>query len=425
MLALKDGPQLSGELAVSERSLGLYPQFRFCPQGVVGAVFVVAGADRIAHMFDRSMPGPDALRGLSDAALITGIQDWARATAAADARRLAGIAELVARRCTDEHPDWACDDWDACAAEISCALTVGHGRASGQMDLAVTLRDRLPHIGALFLAGDLPTRTVDTITRRTALVTDHDALAALDTHLAEQAVHWGPLSQYKLEQAVDAAVQRHDPAAVRRTRYTTRGRDFTIGDPNDTTGTTSVWGRLSTHDAALLQAAVNALVHSVCDDDPRTQAQRRADAFGALAVHATALACHAATPPAPPTPAPTGSPPASSSTSSPTPTPWPPNPTHSYTATTTATTTLTVMVGGDGDGDGGDGDGDDGDGGPNAPEGPHGPPPDVPGSGSPKPGPTGPAQPIPGPTTRTRIRHRHRHGPHQHTRNPGALRQPG
>ncbi len=179
------------------------------------------------------MPGPDALRGLSDAALITGIQDWARATAAADARRLAGIAELVARRCTDEHPDWACDDWDACAAEISCALTVGHGRASGQMDLAVTLRDRLPHIGALFLAGDLPTRTVDTITRRTALVTDHDALAALDTHLAEQAVHWGPLSQYKLEQAVDAAVQRHDPAAVRRTRYTTRGRDFTIGDPND------------------------------------------------------------------------------------------------------------------------------------------------------------------------------------------------
>ena len=250
-------------------------------------------------MFDRSMPGPDALRGLSDAALITGIQDWARATAAADARRLAGIAELVARRCTDEHPDWACDDWDAWPPKSPAPLTVGHGRASGQMDLAVTLRDRLPHIGALFLAGDLPTRTVDTITRRTALVTDPDALAALDTHLAEQAVHWGPLSQYKLEQAVDAAVQRHDPAAVRRTRYTTRGRDFTIGDPNDTTGTTSVWGRLSTHDAALLQTAVNALVHSVCDDDPRTQAQRRADAFGALAVHATALACQCGNPACP------------------------------------------------------------------------------------------------------------------------------
>ena len=307
----------------------------------------------------------------------------------------------MARRCTDEHPDWACDDWDACAAEISCALTVGHGRASGQMDLAVTLRDRLPHIGALFLAGDLPTRTVDTITRRTALVTDHDALAALDTHLAEQAVHWGPLSQYKLEQAVDAAVQRHDPAAVRRTRYTTRGRDFTIGDPNDATGTTSVWGRLSTHDAALLQAAVNALVHSVCDDDPRTQAQRRADAVGALAVHATALACQCGNPACP---ADTG-------------------PDRVATrflihiladADALAAQPDPLLHGnddgddgdgdgdgddgdgddGDGDGDGDDGDGDDGDGGPNAPGGPHGPPPDVPGSGSPKPGPTGPTGPT-------------------------------
>ena len=78
MLALKDGPQLSGELAVSERSLGLYSQFRFCAQGVVGAVFVVAAAETIECMFDLSMPG--------------------------------------------------------------------HGRASGQMDLAATLRDRLPQI---------------------------------------------------------------------------------------------------------------------------------------------------------------------------------------------------------------------------------------------------------------------------------------
>ena len=437
MLALKDGPQLSGELAVSELSLGLYPQLRFCTQEVVGAVFVVAGANRIAHMFDRSMPGPDALRGLSDAALITGIQDWARATAAADARRLAGIAELVARRCTDEHPDWACDDWDACAAEISCALTVGHGRASGQMDLAVTLRDRLPHLGALFLAGDLPTRTVDTITRRTALVTDHDTLAALDTHLAEQAVHWGPLSQYKLEQAVDAAVQRHDPAAVRRTRHTTRGRDFTIGDPNDTTGTTSVWGRLSTHDAALLQAAVNALVHSVCDDDPRTQAQRRADAFGALAVHATALACQCGNPACPadtgpdrvatrflihiladtdalaaqPDPLLHGNGTAATTTTVMVTTMTVMvttviTATATTVATATATTTTTVTAAD-----------------PMHPRDPTDPLRTFPAAATPNPAPPAPAQPaqpIPGPTTRIR----HRHGRHQHTRNPGALRPP-
>ena len=247
-------------------------------------------------MFDQSRPGPDALHQLSDAALVSAIQRGARQAAAADAFRLAAIAELVRRRCVDEHPDWACDDWDACAAEVACALTLGHGRASGQMDLAVTLRDRLPKIGALFMAGELSTRTVETIARRSYRVTDTEALAALDTEIAEKALRWGPLSQYKLEQAVDAAVERHDPGALHRTRTSSRGRDFTVGDPNDDSGTTSVWGRLSTPDAALVHQRVNAMIRSVCDDDPRTLAQRRADAIGAMAAHASVLACQCGNP---------------------------------------------------------------------------------------------------------------------------------
>jgi hypothetical protein len=250
-------------------------------------------------MFDIAMPGPDTLCGLSDAELVDGIVDWSRATAAAEARKSAAIAELVRRRVKDEHPDWACDDWDACAAELSCALTVSHGRASSQMDLAITLRDRFPQLGALFLAGELSSRTVETIARRTDLVTDDEALAALDTTITAAAVHWGPLSQYKLELAIDAAVQRHDPHAVRRARDAARGRDFTVGDPHDLTGTTSVWGRLSTPDAALLRQAVAALANSVCDDDPRTRAQRRADALGALAARATRLPCRCGNPACP------------------------------------------------------------------------------------------------------------------------------
>src|SRR6478752_6181688 len=179
-------------------------------------------ADRPAHVFDSSMPGPDALGDLDDGALVSAIADWARAASAAEARELAGIAELVRRRCVAEHPDWACDDWDACAAEVSCALTVGHRRASWLMDLAVALRDRLPKIGTLFLAGELPTRTVQTIARRTFLVTDAAALAAVDSEIAAHAVRWGPLSQDKLERAVDAAVDRHDPGAVHRTRMNSR-----------------------------------------------------------------------------------------------------------------------------------------------------------------------------------------------------------
>ncbi len=259
----------------------------------------------VENMFDMSMVGPDALpglsglSGLSEAALIDAVCDWGRVAAAAEARRLAAIAEFTRRRLIDEHPDWACDDWDACAAELSCALTVSHGRASGLMDLAISLRDRLPQVGALFMAGQLPVRTITTIAGRTALVTDPDALAAVDADIADAAVGWGPLSQYKLEQAVDAAVARHDPAGVRRTRAALRSRDFTIGDPDDQTGTTSVWGRLSTADAGLLHQAVAALAASVCDHDPRTRAQRRADAVGALAARATRLPCRCGNPDCP------------------------------------------------------------------------------------------------------------------------------
>lgn len=197
-------------------------------------------------MFDAQWLGPPALRELDDAALVGAVGDWTRASAAAEAHALAAIAELVRRRCIDEHPDWACDDWDACAAELSCALTVGHGRACRQLDLAVTLRDRLPNVGALFLAGILGSRIVTAIAARTALVTDGDALRQVDKLIADQAVRWGVLSQYKLEQAVDAAVDRIDPGAVGRTCSASRDRDFTVGDANDTTGITSVWGRLST-----------------------------------------------------------------------------------------------------------------------------------------------------------------------------------
>ncbi|MBS1692321.1 MAG: DUF222 domain-containing protein [Actinobacteria bacterium] len=240
-------------------------------------------------MFD-TLP-PEAFDVLDDDALVGAIAGWARASAAADGRRLAAIAELVRRRCTDAHPTWACDDWDAAAAELACVLTVSDGRASGQMDLAVTLRDRLPRVGALLLRGEVDTRTATSIAARTALVTDPGALAELDSVIAERATAWGPLSKYKLEQAVDVWVDSIDPGALRRTRNSVRGRDFTIGHPNDQAGTTSVFGRLATPDAALLGERLKAMVHGVCDDDPRTSAQRRADAIGALGAGSTHLSC--------------------------------------------------------------------------------------------------------------------------------------
>ncbi|MFN8227765.1 MAG: DUF222 domain-containing protein [Mycobacterium sp.] len=242
-------------------------------------------------MFDSQPPRPADLRNLSDADLAAGIADWARLTSAAEAAKSAAIAELVRRRCVDEHPDWACDDWDACAAELSCILTVSSRSAAGLMTLAVTLRDRLPKVAALFLDGRVSARTVGTIAWRTNLVVDAGALDAIDTDIAGAAARWGRLSQQKLERAVDAAVARRDPAAVHRVRTGLRNRDFVIGDADDITGMTSIYGRISKADAALLDEAITALINSVCPDDPRTLAQRRSDSMGALAVRATRLPC--------------------------------------------------------------------------------------------------------------------------------------
>ena len=70
---------------------------------------------------------------VGDAELIAAIEDGARAEAAASARRLAAIAELVRRRVDDdERALWAFDPWDGVAAEVAAALNVGHRRASGR-----------------------------------------------------------------------------------------------------------------------------------------------------------------------------------------------------------------------------------------------------------------------------------------------------
>ena len=114
--------------------------------------------------------------------------------------------------------------------------------------------------------------------------------------MAARAAHWGELSDYKLEQAIHFWVDRHDPDAVRRRRVSARSRDLYVGKKNDESDTTAVWGRLYATDAALLDRRLMQLADAVCDDDPRTIAQRRADALGALAAGAARLACRCANP---------------------------------------------------------------------------------------------------------------------------------
>ena len=236
-------------------------------------------------------------RSADDAAVVRAIAESQAAESAAAARRLAAVAELTLRRLAeDDHPQWACDGWDGAAAEVSAALGIGHGRASGQMDLGVSLRERLPRVAALFWAGRVSLRVVSGIVWRTALVTDEEALAAIDAVVADKAGTYEALSQYKLEKAIDVWVDRYDPGALRRARSSVRNRDVTVGDQNPDSGTTAVWGRLYATDAALLERRLAEMARGVCEDDPRTLGERRADALSALAAGAARLSCRCGDP---------------------------------------------------------------------------------------------------------------------------------
>ena len=113
----------------------------------------------------------------------------------------------------------------------------------------------------------------------------------VDALLANDALRYGPLSQPKTARAIDAIIDRYDPAAVRRARTSARGRDVVITPADDDSGTADLWGSLLATDAAVLDRRLTAMAHQVCDDDPRTLAQRRADALGALAAGGDQLAC--------------------------------------------------------------------------------------------------------------------------------------
>lgn len=242
-------------------------------------------------MFDTSLVSAD------DDAVVTAIEEWAVSEAKAAARRIAAIGELVRRRCSDdERAHWACDSWDAAAAEVSAALGIPHGRASGEMHLSQAMRHRLPQVGALFMAGRLSYQVCRAIAWRTMFVEDDEALALIDTALAEAAVAWGPMSDYKLGQAIDVWIDRYDPGALRRTRASARSRDVTLGSRDNKAGTTALTGRLYSTDATVLDRRLTQMAHGVCEDDPRTIAQRRADALGALAAGSDRLACACGSP---------------------------------------------------------------------------------------------------------------------------------
>ncbi|MGE2713876.1 HNH endonuclease signature motif containing protein [Mycolicibacterium litorale] len=223
--------------------------------------------------------------------LVDRIAGSARAANQATARMLVAVGDLYRLRLREvgDAAYAACDTLDTVSAEVAAALTISTGLARSHVQHALTMHDRLPQVGSVFVAGDIDYFMFQTIVTRINLVLDPEALASVDGQIAAAASRWTTLSKKQVAARVDRIVARVDPDAKRRRKEAFERREIWIADRND--GLSDIGGTLFTTAAHALDKRLNALAATVCEHDPRTTDQRRADAVEAMVVGADRMAC--------------------------------------------------------------------------------------------------------------------------------------
>jgi hypothetical protein len=174
------------------------------------------------------------------------------------------------------------------AAEVSAVQNISHSRAVGQVQFACALQHRVPAVARVFATGVIDFRMVSTIISRTENV-EAAVIAELDEAIARHCVKWMKLSGPKLRDGVDLWVARFDPAGVRVPPKVNDNRHVELYPSSP--GMAGVSGFLNAADGAALDQCLDALAATVCENDPRTKEQRRADATGPLARREATLAC--------------------------------------------------------------------------------------------------------------------------------------
>ncbi|WP_218014633.1 HNH endonuclease signature motif containing protein, partial [Mycobacterium neglectum] len=206
------------------------------------------------------------------------------------AQRLLAVAELYERRQGAlADLDWYVVDYCAAvAAEVSAVQNISHARAVGQVQFACTLAHRLPSVAKVFLRGTIDYRMVSTIINRTDNVEDA-VMPELDEAIARHCEKWMKFSKPKLRDRVDQWVAKFDPAGVRIAPKVDENRYFEVDEAGP--GMAFASGHVRATDGAALDARLDALAATVCEHDPRSHTQRRADAVGALGRGEATLAC--------------------------------------------------------------------------------------------------------------------------------------
>jgi Domain of unknown function (DUF222) len=216
--------------------------------------------------------------------LVEAVAAWERIGAWAAAHQVRALAELVSR------PMFAglsslrdgVDPVRAVALEVSARLRISLREADQRIDLALALtRDGTATLAALG-EGRIDYWRAKTLTDGVAVLADRSTAARVEDELLEVA---GQLSRAGLRAKVATAVAAADPAAAEQ-RHQRASQDRQVRCRPEPDGMGSTWSLMSAYDTATLDRVLDAAADGIRHanpNDPRTHAQRRADALAHLA----------------------------------------------------------------------------------------------------------------------------------------------
>jgi Domain of unknown function (DUF222) len=216
--------------------------------------------------------------------LVEAIAAWERIGAWAAAQQVRALADLVAR------PMFArlsslregLDPVRGAALEVSARLRVSIREAEQRIDLALALvRDRQATLAALG-EGHIDYWRAKTVVDGLGVL-DHPATAAEVEHQLLKVA--GQLSRAGLRAKVAKTVAVADPAAAEQ-RHARATQDRQVRCRPEPDGMGSTWSLMSAYDTATLDQVLDAAadgIRQAIPNDPRTHAQRRADALAHLA----------------------------------------------------------------------------------------------------------------------------------------------
>ena len=217
-----------------------------------------------------------------------------RAENRAAAAQLVAIGELFAYRLSQcsETEEWAIDTMEAVAAEVGAGLRISQAMAASRIRYARAMRERLPKVAARCLSAGTSITERFRPSCSTDLIDDPEVLARVDGVVAASVTRWPSMTNARLSRQGRC----HRRAGGRRCGappHQGAGRSGDLHRPRQD-GISHIEGRLFSVDAHALDQRLSALAATVCAHDPRTAAQRRADALGALAAGADRLGCRCA-----------------------------------------------------------------------------------------------------------------------------------